>query len=165
MAAPDLALSKGLDNSGLSRLLDIVPEAILAIDQWQRIRYFNKRSEDMFGYGADEVLGQALNILLPESTRGDHEHLIHRFAKAVDESRDIGWRPSMCGRHKSGREIPFNSTICRLEIDGAHYFAAVLHDISSLKHTELALQQSEESYRALVETSIQGMLTIADAPG
>ncbi len=162
MPKPNVALPKGLDSGGLSRLLDIVPEAILAINQRHQIRYFNKRAEDTFGYSAEEVLGQTLNILLPQITRDNHEHLIDRFAKAVDESQDVTWRPSMRGQHKSGREIPFDSTICRLEIDGELYFAAVLHDISSHKHTELALRQSEESYRELIETSIQGMLIQQD---
>jgi PAS domain S-box-containing protein len=162
LAAQDLALSKGLDDSGLSQLLNIIPEAVLAVDKQQRIRYFNKRSEETFGYGADEVLGQPLSMLLPESAREQHEHLVHQFAGTVDESQDNAWRPTMSGRHKSGRDFPFDSTICRLEIDGANYFAAVLHDISSHKHTELALRQSEESYRVLIETSIQGMLIQQD---
>ena len=158
VAKPELVLSERLDDGGLSPILDLVPEAILAIDQARRIRYFNRRSEDTFGYTADEVLGQRLEILLPEGAREAHERSIEQFAAATAKSRDISARPSMRGRHKNGHEFALNSTVCRLEIDGVPYFAAVLHDIDGLKHTELALRQSEESYRELIETSIQGML-------
>lgn len=161
---PDLEtdLPERLDDSGLGRLLDLMPEAILAIDQWQRVRYFNRRSEVIFGYSAEEVLGRPLNMLLPEGARQAHQRLVDRFADSVGERQDINWRPSMRGQHKDGSDIPFNSTICRLEIDGAQYFAAVLHDIGGLKHTELALRRSEESYRDLIETSAQGMLIQQD---
>ena len=71
----------------LSRLLEIMPEAIITIGETQRIEQFNKGAEMIFGYRAEEVLSEPLEMLLPEDARKDHPARVAGFAAAAESAR------------------------------------------------------------------------------
>ncbi|HEX8671358.1 MAG TPA: PAS domain S-box protein, partial [Longimicrobium sp.] len=75
-----------------SRIISIAAEAIISVDEAQRIILFNEGAEHIFGYTRQEVLGEPLTMLLPESVRGVHEQHVRNFGESPEVARRMGER-------------------------------------------------------------------------
>ena len=111
-APPSLALGSVLptEHSEARRLLDgliaLAADAIVSADDTHNIVIFNPAAERIFGYGRDEVIGQPLDILLPESARSAHHAQLEQFRESTAESRQMSHREPIWGRRKSGELFP-----------------------------------------------------------
>ena len=81
-------------------ILAIAADAIITIDDAHRIIHFNRGAEEIFGYRADEAIGQPLSILLPERFRGTHDAQIRAFGETAEPARRMGHRRAVAGRRK-----------------------------------------------------------------
>ncbi len=134
----------------LAGILDIAAEAIVSIDENQSIVLFNKGAEQTFGYMAEEVLGQPIDLLLPPRIRGRHRGLIDRFAEGTDISRYMFDREEVWACRKDGSDFPARVSISRLDIDNETVFTAILRDISAFKETEAELESERTLLRTLM---------------
>ncbi|HBB31169.1 MAG TPA: hypothetical protein DDZ80_20735, partial [Cyanobacteria bacterium UBA8803] len=130
-------------------ILEIANDAIITVDAEQRITLFNQGAEHIFGYQADEVLGQPLDFLLPAGVRAIHRQHITAFAKSVGRARRMGERREIFGRRKDGTEFPAEASISKLEINGEKIFTTILRDISDRKQFEQAIIESEERFQEI----------------
>jgi PAS domain S-box-containing protein len=136
----------------LTAILDIANEAIISIDESQRIILFNKGAEKIFGYSADEALGQPLDILLPERFVTRHQQHIQQFTKAAVMTRLMGERrEEIYGRTKSGQEFPAEASISKIEQDGTRIFTVILRDITSRRQIEREREKLITELKALNE--------------
>ena len=99
METPDGKVSTILDTT-LCDVLELVPDAVLITDQHGRIVHLNRMAEQLFGYRPGELLGQSLEILVPERYRGRHENLRREYCQDP-KPREMGgkWgvaRPCNC---------------------------------------------------------------------
>lgn len=124
----------------LSAIVSIAADAIISIDPEQRITLFNTGAEVIFGYSADEILGQPLDILLPEESRERHREHIRAFAMSPINARRMGERSSITARRRSGEIFPAEASISKVRIDGEWMFTVILRDASERKRTEEGLQ-------------------------
>lgn len=112
-------------------LLALAPEAILSVDEEVRVVEFNPGAERMFGYEADEVIGEPLAILLPESFRPAHLAYVKGFgAGATAAARPMASRSQVRGLRRSGEEFPCEASIMRQLVNGRPLYTAILRDIS-----------------------------------
>ena len=125
----------------LSGILSIAADAIISIDQRHRINLFNQGAETIFGYAPAEVIGQPLDMLLPERFRGRHDRHIEQFAASAASARRMGERSEIFGLRKDGTEFPAEASISRLAIDAGIVFTVVLRDITQRKQVEVQLEQ------------------------
>lgn len=121
-------------------IVAIASDAIVAVDESQRIILFNTGAETIFGYRPDEVLGQPLDILIPERFRARHRADVGRFAEADLAARRMGERGEVTGRRRNGESFPAEASISKLELEGRRIFTAVLRDISERKRVEEELR-------------------------
>jgi PAS domain S-box-containing protein len=128
----------------LAGILDIAPEAVISIDQRQRVQLFNKGAEAIFAYSAEEVLGQPLEILLPPRFRETHREYIQGFARGTEVTRLKGLRQEIMGLRKDGTEFPAEASISKLELGGDTIFTVMLRDISERKQAERELMNSNQ---------------------
>ncbi|MGL6138688.1 MAG: PAS domain S-box protein, partial [Planktothrix sp.] len=138
-------------------ILEIANDAIISVDSTQHITLFNQGAEKIFGYKLEEVLGQPLNLLLPEQFRNTHDQHIKKFAQSVGKARRMGERGEIWGRRRDGTQFPAEASISRLEIQDETVFTVILRDISDRKHIETALRNSEEQFRHAFEDASIGM--------
>ncbi len=124
-------------------------EAVVLIDDGQRIVLFNRAAEQMFGYAVREVLGQLIDMLLPETARATHRRLAEDFAAAPERYRSMAGRPKIQGRRKDGTLFPAQAALSKTTVAGHIYTAAVVYDLSDLDAMRQSLDVTDTRYRAL----------------
>jgi len=137
-----------------ANIVDIAADAIIAINESQRIVLFNKGAEQNFGYCAEEVLGQPLDLLLPVRFVEAHRRHIHAFAEAPESSRRMGERREIFGRRRDGTEFPAEASISKFDQDGQTLFTVILRNITERKQVEERIQRHLERIRALHEIDL-----------
>ena len=102
-----------------SGILSISADAIISIDEEQRITMFNEGAERIFGYAKAEAIGAPLDILIPERLRAIHRQHVERFAAGSEVARRMGERgATISGLRKNGEEFPADAAISKLEVGG-----------------------------------------------
>lgn len=134
----------------LARILEIAQDAIISVDEHQRIILFNQGAEQIFGYQAREVLGHPLDILLPELFVDVHREHVQAFRTSSTPARRMGERQEVHGRHRDGTMFPAEASISKLEQNGRFVFTAILRDVSERRRADEALRQAEERLRLVV---------------
>jgi PAS domain S-box-containing protein len=120
-----------------SGILDIAADAIITIGEDQRILHFNRGAEDIFGWPAADIVGQSLDVLLPERYRSIHSAHIRAFGSGREPSRRMGHRREVSGLRRGGIEFPAEASISKLDLaDGRRVYTVVLRDITERKHAE-----------------------------
>jgi PAS domain S-box-containing protein len=117
-------------------ILAIAADAIITIDENQRILHYNIGAERIFGWSAAEMIGESLTRLLPDRFRSHHEDHITDFAKSGDVARRMGSRRAISGLRKDGVEFPAEASISSLSIGDGRIFTVVLRDITERKREE-----------------------------
>jgi len=135
----------------LKSILDIAPEAIIVFDEKLRIVVFNKGAESIFGYGQSEIMGQSLELLLPEQFAADHHHHVERFLASSDASMMMRSRSEVAGRRKDGSEFPAGASVSKQEIGGQPMYTVIMRDLSEQRAVEAALHREKEEQAELIK--------------
>jgi PAS domain S-box-containing protein len=134
-------------------ILDIASDAIISIDANQHITLFNRAAEKVFGYTAEEILGQSLDLLLPQRFAALHHRHISNFNEQNGNTRRMGDRNEIFGRRKDGTEFPAEASISKLEVAGETIFTAFLRDITDRKQVEVELQEQQQFLRQVIDSN------------
>jgi PAS domain S-box-containing protein len=135
------------DVLGVQSILEGTEDAIVFVDQFQRIISFNRGAELIFGWSAADAVGEPLDILMPERYRDEHRNHIKAFGTAIVRAQSMQGRSEIVGLRKSGEEFPAEASIAKIRTGGALVFAAILRDISGRRRLEAAGRQSEAALR------------------
>jgi PAS domain S-box-containing protein len=127
----------------LAGLVDSAMDAIIAIDESQRIVLFNPSAERMFGLGASQALGRPLDQLLPQAYRQPHAEHIQDFGRTGITSRSMGSLGALSGLRANGEEFPIEASISQSELQSGKIYTVILRDITERKQTEEALRTSQ----------------------
>lgn len=111
-------------------------DAIITMDESQRITDFNRGAEAIFGWPAAEVIGRPLELLLPERFRTHHGDHVRGFGESAETARRMGERREIAGLRRNGEEFPADASISKLDLGGQRLFTVVLRDITALKRAE-----------------------------
>lgn len=122
-------------------ILDIAADAIVSVDESQRIVLFNQGAERIFQFQAEEVLGRPLDLLLPSRVHAVHRRHIAKFKAAESASRHMGERGNIFGRRKDGSIFPAEASISRILINGRVIFTAILRDVTQNREAEEAIRR------------------------
>ena len=149
------------------RLMGIIgsaTDAIVTVDDEQKITLFNAAAEQMFGCPASEAIGQTLNQFIPHRFREIHREHIRAFGETGINSRAMASQRPLMALRSDGVEFPVEATISQIVVGGQRLFTAIVRDVSERKRAEEALRDSEERYRALFEYAPDGIV-ISDPKG
>ncbi|NYE62564.1 PAS domain S-box-containing protein [Duganella sp. 1224] len=142
----DLMHERLAADARLQSLVEFAPNAIVVVGVEGRIETFNREGERCFGYPRDEVLGQPLEILVPERLRKQHVGHRHRFFadRLSAEPVRMGDGSATYGRRRDGSEFPVEVNLSAVRTDQGTKVLAVISDI-----TERHRLQQEIETRAL----------------
>ena len=134
-------------------LFEFSPDAVLVCDPQGSIREANARVEALFGYKREELVGQPIEVLVPERFRAAHPKHRDDYAREP-RMRPMGVGLELYGRHKDGSEFPVDILLGPVERDAGRMVFVVVRDLSERKRFEDALRRSEEEKRYLEEELI-----------
>src|SRR4051794_23352762 len=137
--------------SRLAGILDISPEAIISIGQQQRITLFNKGAETIFGYKTEEVLGEPLNLLIPQRFRAVHDHHVRNFNEAPYSTMRMNERRAVVGLRHDGTEFPAEASVSKLDLKGERMFIVCVRDITERVKITDALRRAHDELEQRVE--------------
>ena len=120
----------------LAEIVAIAADAVICMDDLQRITFFNTGAERIFGWSRDEIIGERIETLIPERFRANHARQVADFGRSGVTARRMGERREIAGLRKSGEEFPAEAAISQVHQDGNVIYAVVLRDISTRKKFE-----------------------------
>jgi PAS domain S-box-containing protein len=131
-------------------IVESAMDALVTIDEQQRIILFNPAAERMFGVEAAEVIGAPIERFIPERFRAGHAEHIRHFKEAGVTNRRMGALGAVSGLRASGEEFPVEASISYIEVGGARLGTVILRDITERRANEEArlLLAREVDHRA-----------------
>jgi two-component system cell cycle sensor histidine kinase/response regulator CckA len=124
-------------------LLESASQAIISIDRHGAIVLANRRTEEMFGYSREELLGAQIEILLPESKRSPHTRQRDDYF-ARPRTRPMGIGMDLAGRRKDGQEFPVEVSLNTIQTEEGSFAIAFVSDISQRKLLEEQLIHAQK---------------------
>ena len=104
---------------------------------------FNPACEKLFGYRADEVIGQNVKMLMPPTYRAQHDDYLRNFLR-TGERKIIGIGREVVGMRKDGSTFPMDLSVGEARQDGESIFVGIIHDLTERKQTEEQLRQAQK---------------------
>jgi PAS domain S-box-containing protein len=114
----------------LASVIGSAMDAVIAVDDRQRVALFNGAAETMFGYRSVEVVGQPLERLIPQRYRGAHGEHIEGFSRTQVTRRKMGQLGRIYGLRRDGTEFPVEAAISQAEAAGHKQFTVILRDMT-----------------------------------
>jgi len=136
-------LELSASESRLRSIIDTAITAIVTIDEKGLVQSFNPAAERIFGYAADEIIGQNVKVLVPEPHRSAHDGYVARYL-ATGEAKIIGIGREVSGQRKDGSLFPMRLGIGEARSATGRLFTGVIADLSKEKQDEAALLERQE---------------------
>jgi len=133
-------------------LLEAAVDGIISIDEGGVIQTINPAAERLFGYSADEAIGQNVKMLMPPPYRGEHDSYLARFL-ATGEKKVIGIGREVVGLKKDGTTFPMELSVAEARVGGERIFMGIVRDITERK-------RAEERFRLIVESAPNAIVMI-----
>src|SRR6266511_5130973 len=122
-------------------LLESAPDSIVIVDREGRIAIVNQQVEQMFGYGRDELIGQPVEILVPERFRAPHVADRDGYI-ASPRTRPMGAGLELFARRKDGSELPVEISLSPLQDPDGMLVTSIVRDVSDRKRVEGQLRDA-----------------------
>ena len=161
-ATPALPARASADfDAPLASLARIAHEAIVIIDEAQRIVMLNPAAQSMFGCSATDALGAPLSRFVPERFRAAHARDVERFGASGVAGRAMAERATVTGLRANGEEFPAAISIARIDAIGQpanrSYFAALMCDLSVEQGLRFEIDALRRGFRTVVEMAPNAM--------
>ena len=145
----------------LRALLEAAVDGIISIDERGLVQTINPAAERLFGYTAQEVIGQNVKLLMPSPYQEEHDGYLAHYL-TTGQKKIIGIGREVVGRRKDGRAFPMDLSVAEARAGKERLFVGIVRDITERKRTEEALSQLaaivESSEDAIVAKSLDGTI-------
>lgn len=132
-------------------VLDTTVDGIFTIDAEGTIKSFNPAAEDIFGYEAQEVVGEPLHMLLAPSHRADIEEAFRTY-RETGRPEMVGSSQEFRGQRKDGTTFPIELSISDVGLDDRSLFTGIVRDVTERKQDERRLTVQYRTARVLTES-------------
>src|SRR4051812_30413600 len=155
------ALQNTSDDAPYRALLETAPDAMVIVDEAGLIQFVNVQTEVLFGYERSQLLGQPVEILIPERFRGTHPTRRAGFVSSP-KLRPMGSGLALSGRHKDGTDVAIEVSLSPLPTPNGVVVSAAIRDIRERRRMEAATKLASDRLLSAVE-STQDAFALFDA--
>ena len=132
------------------QLLEAAPDAIVEVAADGQIVLVNRIAEEMFGYVRDELLGQSVDLLVPDAVR--RQHYRHRDGYLEHpRTRPMGTGLELLARRRDGSLFPVEISLSPIQTEGGMHVTAVIRDVTERKHAEKEVRKLQLQYTGELE--------------
>lgn len=146
-----------IDDNNFQLYFESLPTSIIISNEDGKIIYVNTQSEKMFGYSSNQLLGQQIEILIPNSRRNKHIRYRNKFFKN-HENRPMGKGRDLLARRKDGSEFPAEIGLTPIKLEEEIVVLATILDITYRKESEELIRESEKKLQAIIDNSPDSVL-------
>ena len=139
-------------------VVEAAPAAMIMANKQGRILLINKRVETLFGYKRDELIGQPVEMLVPERFRSHHAGYRHAYFGDA-QARPMGAGRELFGRRKDGSEVPIEIGLNPIQTSKGPFVLASIIDISERKLAELEAARQRQELAHLARVTVLGELS------
>jgi PAS domain S-box-containing protein len=132
-------------------------DAIIAVDEEQRIVVFNSAAEKMFGCPALDAIGTPISRFVPRHFRSVHEAHIPHFGETGGTNRAVGALDALWALRASGEEFPIEASISQVQAGGRKLFTVIIRDITERKRAE----DTQRKLAAIVQSSDDAIMSVS----
>lgn len=141
-------------------IVDSAMDAIISVDESQRIVLYNPAAEKVFRWPRAAVMGQPLDMLVPQRLRGAHRGNIEQFGRTGATSRRMGDPQVLYGLRADGEEFPIEASISQHYEAGGKRFTVILRDVTERERAERMLARSEARLRGILDSAMDAIITV-----
>ncbi|MGC1863023.1 MAG: PAS domain S-box protein [Methylocystis sp.] len=153
-------VERGNEPTPADAIIAGVMDAIIAVDDRQRIVLFNPAAERLFKCTAAEAIGGSLDRFIPPRFREAHRKHVEDFYETGLTNRRMGDLGALKALRADGEEFFIEAAIARIDVAGEKLLAVSIRDVTARERAEALLRESEERYRAVVQHVVDGVITI-----
>jgi PAS domain S-box-containing protein len=153
----------------LNSIITSAMDAIIMVDEDQKIILFNATAERTFACTASGALGSSLDRFIPERYRAIHREHVKRFGTSGSRVRRMGGELVLSGLRANGQEFPIDASISHTTVGGRKFYTVILRDVTDRQlamdrqreHHRL-LQESEQRLQSIIGSAMDAIITIDD---
>ncbi len=146
-------------------ILDAAQEAIISINESQRITYINPGAEKLFGYQLQEVEGQPLTVLIPDQFIVPHAQYVQEFIDGEEPSRGMGTQREVMAKRKDGTIFMAEASLCKFLFKGQWSCTALLRDVTEQRKHQNEILSLKERLEFLIANSPACIYTAVQEKG
>ena len=141
-------------------IVESAMDAIISIDEAQRVVQFNAAAERAFQRPRGEVLGGHIEMLIPRRFHETHRAHIDRFGTTATTSRGMGAQMVLHGVRATGEEFPIEASISQHAEGGRKLYTVILRDVTERVRAEQLLSRSESRLRGILDSAMDAIITV-----
>jgi PAS domain S-box-containing protein len=126
----------------LRSVVDTVVDGIITIDGHGIVQTFNPAAERIFGYRADQVIGQNVKLLMPDPYQGEQDSYFVNYRR-TGVPKIIGIGREVMGRRRDGSTFPMDLAVGEFQLHDRSYFTGIIRDVTQRKQAEEALREAD----------------------
>ncbi|MEX3671425.1 PAS domain S-box protein [Paraburkholderia phenoliruptrix] len=139
----------GVNEARMMAIIRSSMEAIITIDEQQRVVLFNPMAEQVFGCSAMDAIGAPLARFIPERFRAAHARHVEQFGVTGVSDRQMGRQRVLSGLRANGEEFPIEASISQIRDGDTRLYTVMLRDVTERVRAEQAQQRAREELREL----------------
>jgi len=148
------------DDALFQTLIATAVDGIMVIDGHGIVEVYSGACERLFGYAADEVIGQNISMLMPEPYRSAHDRYVDHYV-STGEKRIIGIGREVQGRRRDGTIFPMYLSVGEGTLKGRRIFVGIVHDISDRKERDSKITELQSELLHVTRLTVMGQLASA----
>ena len=141
----------------LRAIVDSAMDAIITVDEKQRIVLFNDAAERIFGHSSATMMGTPLENLIPERFRAAHANHIGRFGATGATTRRMGAKLVLHGLRANGEAFPIDASISQVTTAGHKFFTVILRDVTERMRADTEIARSHADLRSLSRAATEAL--------